>query len=349
MGAVFTSAARAPLTSLASVVEMTGDFSLTLPVMLAVAVASTVSRTLSYGTIYTTKLLRRGTDIDRAAPWRALADLKVTDAMHPFGVPLPADGDGSSAEAGRPDLAGVAGPVTRQPSTQAVFAGESLGQALRQLEVYGRDGLPVISGDGRHIKGWVTNASVLRALARQLSTARVETAHAQLAADWGHENVASSLREPPAPLHGYQVAEVTIAAGSPAAGRRLAEVDWPPACTAVTVLQAGRLRPASPSIVLRTGDRVSLLVPVGGGPGPVKGGARPSAGCRAPGLPGSARADAGAGPDPEDDQAADGPGQTERQVPPQGRCRLVTRRRRTGPSQRQGTTPAPACLACATW
>ena len=35
MGAVFASAARAPLTSLASVVEMTGDFALTLPVMLA--------------------------------------------------------------------------------------------------------------------------------------------------------------------------------------------------------------------------------------------------------------------------------------------------------------------------
>ena len=58
MGAVFTSAARAPLTSLASVVEMTGDFTLTLPVMLAVAIASTISRSLSYGTIYTTKLLR---------------------------------------------------------------------------------------------------------------------------------------------------------------------------------------------------------------------------------------------------------------------------------------------------
>jgi CIC family chloride channel protein len=70
MGAVFASATRAPLTSLASVVEMSGDFSLTLPVMLAVAVATAVSRGLSYGTIYTTKLLRRGTDIDRAAPWR---------------------------------------------------------------------------------------------------------------------------------------------------------------------------------------------------------------------------------------------------------------------------------------
>ena len=40
MGAVFTAAARAPLTSLASVVEMTGDFALTFPVMLAVAIAA---------------------------------------------------------------------------------------------------------------------------------------------------------------------------------------------------------------------------------------------------------------------------------------------------------------------
>src|ERR1700677_599734 len=74
MGAVFASAARAPLTSLASVVEMTGDFSLTLPVMLAIAIASAISRALSYGTIYTTKLLRRGIDIDdQAAPSRALS------------------------------------------------------------------------------------------------------------------------------------------------------------------------------------------------------------------------------------------------------------------------------------
>ena len=68
MGAVFASAARAPLTSVASVVEMTGDFTLTLPVMLAVAVATAISRAVSYGTIYTTKLLRRGTDIDRTPP-----------------------------------------------------------------------------------------------------------------------------------------------------------------------------------------------------------------------------------------------------------------------------------------
>jgi CIC family chloride channel protein len=275
MGAVFTSAARAPLTSLASVVEMTGDFSLTLPVMLAVAIASTVSRALSYGTIYTTKLLRRGTDIDRATPWRALADLKVTDAMHPFGVPLPA-GDGGRAAAGLPDFAAVAGPVARQFDPQAIFAGESLGQALRQLEVYGRDGLPVISGDGHWIEGWVTNTSVLQALARQLTTAQAETARAQLAADWAHEDLESSLREPPSPVHGYQLAEITLDNTSPAAGHPITDVAWPAGSVPVTVLRAGRLRPADPGTALRPGDRISLLVPSPHRPGAARSDARPA-------------------------------------------------------------------------
>jgi chloride channel protein, CIC family len=65
MGAVFASAGRAPLTSLAGVVEMTGDLTLTLPVLLAVAISTTVSRAAGYGTIYTTSLLRRGIDLDR--------------------------------------------------------------------------------------------------------------------------------------------------------------------------------------------------------------------------------------------------------------------------------------------
>jgi CIC family chloride channel protein len=71
MGAVFASAAQAPLTAVASVVEMTGDYTLTLPVMLAVAIAAASSRALGYGTIYTTKLLRRGYDIDHGRETQA--------------------------------------------------------------------------------------------------------------------------------------------------------------------------------------------------------------------------------------------------------------------------------------
>ena len=65
MGAVFAGAARAPLTSTASVLELTGNFGLVLPVMLSTALASAVSDHLSRGSIYTTKLLRRGIDIER--------------------------------------------------------------------------------------------------------------------------------------------------------------------------------------------------------------------------------------------------------------------------------------------
>jgi CIC family chloride channel protein len=68
MGAVFAAAAQAPLTSLASAVEMTGSYALTLPVLLAVAIAAAISRALRHGSIYTTSLLRKGIDLDEAAP-----------------------------------------------------------------------------------------------------------------------------------------------------------------------------------------------------------------------------------------------------------------------------------------
>jgi CIC family chloride channel protein len=276
MGAVFTSAARAPLTSLASVVEMTGDFSLTLPVMLAVAIASTVSRALSYGTIYTTKLLRRGTDIDQAAPWRAVADLKITDVMRPFrpALPVPPNGQAPAAHRGSPAGNGsapapdaVPGLVTHRHDPQALFASESLSQALRQLEAYGRDGLPVLSADGQRVEGWVTGAGVLRALARYVTGSQA-AAQAQAAADPEHGDAEAVLQHPPAPLPGYQVIEVTIPGDSPAAGRKLGDLPWPPAATLVSVLRGRRLRPPESEITLSAGDRVSLLIPAPPDPPP---------------------------------------------------------------------------------
>jgi chloride channel protein, CIC family len=93
--------------------------------MLAVAIASTISRALSYGTIYTTKLLRRGTDIDRTAPWRALADLKIADAMRPFRrpLPVPSPADGGAA----PDGAALPGPVIYQADPPRPASGSRYG------------------------------------------------------------------------------------------------------------------------------------------------------------------------------------------------------------------------------
>jgi len=84
MGGVFAGAAQAPLTAIASVVEMTGNFTLTLPVMLASGIAAALSKQLSHGSVYTTKLLRRGIDIERPRPDNVLETVAVADVTHPI-------------------------------------------------------------------------------------------------------------------------------------------------------------------------------------------------------------------------------------------------------------------------
>jgi chloride channel protein, CIC family len=151
------------------------------------------------------------------------------------------------------------GPVTYRHDVQALFASESLGQALRQLAVYGRDGLPVVSADGQQLEGWVTSAGVLHALAPLVTGA----AHAQSAADGEPDDAQALLEHPSVPLPGYYVAEITITGDSPPAGRKLGDVSWPPASIPVSVLRANSLGPADRGITLAAGDRVSLLVPAG--------------------------------------------------------------------------------------
>ncbi len=261
MGAVFTSAARAPLTSVASVVEMTGDFTLTLPVMLAVAIATATSRALSYGTIYTTKLLRRGTDIDRAAPWRAFADLRAADVMRPFPVPMAVpeghhhDTDGIPAGA-----VPLPGRLMYQGDPQIVYAGESLTQTLRQLKAHGRDGLPVLSADGRNVQGWITNHSVLQTLAAQIGSPQPRHSTAN-----GPAGRQPRPAEQPAPLQGCRVLEICIGPDSPAAGRPLRSIRWPPGSIPVAILRHRSLQEPDPDLTLAEGDRVSLLAPAPAG------------------------------------------------------------------------------------
>jgi CIC family chloride channel protein len=256
MGAVFTSAARAPLTSLASVVELTGDFTLTLPVMLAVGIATAVSRGVSYSTIYTAKLLRRGQDIDRTAPWRAFTDLKAAGAMRAFATPVDL-GVAHRADA-VPDSGTVALPgavsIIREP--QAVFATEPLADVLRQLEVYGRDGLPVLSDDGRHVEGWITNESALQTVTRQIGAMPPGSRSLEES-----RPTTGSISIPSTPLTGYQILEVAIADDSPVVGTKLETIHWPVGYLPVSLLRGRRLRDPRPDIVINAGDRINVLAP----------------------------------------------------------------------------------------
>ncbi len=84
----------------------------------------------------------------------------MADVMRSFREPVTvsarAAGNGAA-----PDWPALLGPVTHRGDLQALFASESLAQALRQLVRNGRDGLPVLSDDGQVLRGWVTASRCL--------------------------------------------------------------------------------------------------------------------------------------------------------------------------------------------
>ena len=67
MGALFAGAARAPITAVVILFELTGEYTIILPLMLAIVLATGISHLVSHDTVYTRKLLRRGIDLDEPA------------------------------------------------------------------------------------------------------------------------------------------------------------------------------------------------------------------------------------------------------------------------------------------
>ena len=267
MGAVFGAAAQAPLTAIASVLEMTGNFTLTLPVMLATGIAAAISKRLSHGSIYTTKLLRRGIDLERPKPTSVLSVLTVADVMRPLagadGKPLSLHAVHGQPEASArlPTLWAELGATATEASTpQGLFSDEVLAQALRQIALYGRNGLPVLAPDGQHLEGWVTRQDVLAALSERVSSAPGEAERGTLATEISTDG--ARAHRPSSPLSGYEAVELTFPAGSSAIGSRLGEVAWPLGCTVVAMSKGPDLAAPRADDELTTGTRVVLLVPV---------------------------------------------------------------------------------------
>jgi CIC family chloride channel protein len=283
MGAVFAAAAQAPLTAIASVVEMTGNFGLTLPVMLGVGIAAGIAKRLSYGTIYTTKLLRRGTDIERPRPSSLLQVLTVANVMQPIpplgaGIHSPsADSPPQGAEAWSRQF----GMVVSSTQPQALPSDETLEQALRQLVLYGRPaGLPVLAADRQRVVGWITYHDVLQALADRIAASQAGVAAGTLAAEWAVPDAHAHVHDASAPLSGYTLVEVRIADqnGRP---RRLSDVALPPGGVALSMTNDRGAWVAQNDAELTVGDHLLLLIPEL--PAPIAGKAEP-AGDRTRGL-----------------------------------------------------------------
>ena len=269
MGGVFGAAAQAPLTSIASVVEMTGNFTLTLPVMLATGIAAALAKRLTYGSIYTTKLLRRGIDIERPKAASMLQTITVAEVMQPLAtidgparLEPPHNGETRRSVGTAELFEHLVGPVTAVAQPQALFPDEDLEQALRQLVLFGREGLPVLSHDGQRLRGWITRQDLLRALGDRVTASAPEIERGALAAEFAIDDPESRVHVPTTPLEGYRIVEVTIGPGSPASGRRAHELELPAGALLVAVSEDGKMVAPQNDVQLDPGDKLVLLVPV---------------------------------------------------------------------------------------
>jgi len=198
MGAVFAAAARAPITAVVIIFELTGDYRIILPLMFAVVLATALANSRTRDTIYTLKLRRRGIDIDRPSANR-MAQIRVSDAMtaappalvpsEPIDAVLDRLAEAHAESLPVVDSAGhllgvvAAGDAERalegehRDSTAATLvrgtpelhADETLEDAVHALAVSDEAGLPVVDPDGERIVGWLTHQRLLHAYRARFS------------------------------------------------------------------------------------------------------------------------------------------------------------------------------------
>ena len=81
MAAVFSAAAHAPMTALLIVFEMSGSYSLILPLMLATGLSTVMARALRRESVYTLELVRNGIHVRRGEEMDVLQHVTVGEVM----------------------------------------------------------------------------------------------------------------------------------------------------------------------------------------------------------------------------------------------------------------------------
>jgi CIC family chloride channel protein len=291
MGAVFAGAARAPITAVIIIFELTGDYRIILPLMFAIALAAGVSNLLSRDTIYTLKLRRRGIDIMRGRGANLMQLLDVAEAMQPLPAALDTGTPlnemiarlGDAPTDGLPvvdDDGAYRGTVTSQQVEQAMRenaldatagelaqdlpalrSGQTLEDALGAL-LRARSGLPVVGGDDGQPVGWLTHLDVLRAYNSRLQQGIEQAQQERPAAATGP--VPGRVGGVLARLRGYRIVDLDLATSDPPVGRRIADIPWPPRSTILAIRRGDQALQPDGSDRLERGDRLTVLVPAAG-------------------------------------------------------------------------------------
>jgi CIC family chloride channel protein len=198
MAAVFAATARAPLTAMLIVFEMSNDYSMILPLMVAAVTASYLAQTIYPESIYTMKLTRRGIRFSQGRDLDIMQSVQVGEVMK--ADPVTIGMEESLADLYRKfqetNLLGfpvvnreglLAGIVTLQDLENimsqgaislrtlrvedvavadpvTVFSDEPIWTAIQKMAPRDLARLPVVSRDGkRRLRGLISRSDILRA------------------------------------------------------------------------------------------------------------------------------------------------------------------------------------------
>jgi CIC family chloride channel protein len=282
MAAVFTATARAPLTAIVIAFELTGNYEMVLPLMLATGLATFLADRIQPESVYTLPLRRRGivyadpedVDIMQAVrvdevmttdPDVLAADLPLDEARQEFretrhhGFPVVRNGrligictlaDLARAPANEEfdglaeETLTVADICTRQPLT--VTPTDPVFRAVRRMASIDVGRLPVVATeDHGQLVGLVRRSDVVKAYQRALTQSVAAQQRKQT----------RQLRD----LAGTQVIEFRVAGDAQTAGRRVRDVAWPPRTILTGVCRDGEVITPNGDTMLQADDEVTVL------------------------------------------------------------------------------------------
>jgi CIC family chloride channel protein len=276
MAAVFSGVSRASFTSILIVFEITSDYGLVLPLILAVAIATVLTSRLHPESAYTSPLARMGIHATPSDQVDILAGVTIRDLeLEAPVVVAPADTlaevegvlrrnrlNGVAVVDERQRLVGIVSDsdITRlggasdqlcaadamTPNPRTVSVDLPVSEALERMAVLGVGRLPVV--DRNHpdrIEAMFRREDAIAAYHLALgTTARADHRRPLLTAD--------------APAStGYL--EFEIPPGSIADRRTIREVPWPEGCIVVSVHRGRQLLVASGDVELRSGDALTVF------------------------------------------------------------------------------------------
>lgn len=274
MAASFSALARAPLTAVIIVFEITGDYGLVLPLMLAASLSTLLGDRVHKEGVYTYGLVKKGIHLARRPEVDVLDTITVGEVMdtdfiavgaemstaelqgtfnrrRSHGVGVVRDGRLAGIvtitdiiRAGGPDDSVLVGDaMTGNPVT--VTAGAAVSSAMERMARLGVGRLPVMAEDDpERPVGMFRREDAVTAYQRAL------------AAEVSGERQTQRLRARMTP--GVDFFEYRVTEGRGTAGKKVREVPWPEGCTVVSIQRGAEVFVPTGDTGLEPGDTLTI-------------------------------------------------------------------------------------------